>query len=44
MHSCNSLMYLEAKKSKYLYLYLARSPMGQTIKFQVENSTNFILF
>lgn len=37
MHSCNNCIFLETRKSTELYMWLAKTPMGPSARFQVLN-------
>jgi ribosome biogenesis protein BRX1 len=37
MNSCNQVLYLECRKKQDLYLHLARTPNGPSVKFHVVN-------
>ena len=37
MNSCNQILYLECRKRQDLYMHLARSPHGPSVKFHVVN-------
>lgn len=37
LKSCNNVVYFEARKSRDLYMWLARAPQGPSAKFQVLN-------
>jgi ribosome biogenesis protein BRX1 len=37
LKSCNNCIYFEARKKKDLYMWIARTPNGPSIKFQVHN-------
>lgn len=37
LHHCNSAMFIEAHRHDLSYLWLAQSPMGPSVKFQVNN-------
>lgn len=37
MKSCNNVVFFEARKKQDLYMWLARTPSGPTMKFQVLN-------
>jgi len=37
LKSCNNVVFFEARKGTFLYMYLARVPYGPTVKFQVLN-------
>jgi hypothetical protein len=44
MASCNKVVYLESRKGTDLFMWVANAPNGPSIKFQVLNGTEFILF
>lgn len=37
LHSCNNTLYFEARRHEDLYLWLARSPNGPSVKCHVQN-------
>lgn len=40
---CSSVLYFEARKHKDLYLWVAKSPSGPSVKFHVTNGERFLL-
>ncbi len=37
LHNCNNTMYFEVRKNQDLYLWMAKTPHGPTMKFHIQN-------